>query len=117
MTNNSWSWTQGEVDVNNDYIRIIYGDISVVESDELVPAALISKEAAKTFIVEFIIPEGINNKIRKKILNEVTNEIEFYLILKDEDDPWEYAKYHCTTAANIYSNVHWGYFPKGYYEE
>ena len=26
-------------------------------------------------------------------------------------DPWSYAIYHCGTAANIYSPVHWSYFP------
>ena len=30
----------------------------------------------------------------------------------DEEDPWEYARYHCGTAANIYSTVHWSFVAK-----
>jgi len=43
-------------------------------------------------------------------VNEVTRELNFYLIEKGEDNPWAYAKYHCSTASNIYSSVHWGLY-------
>ena len=43
----------------------------------------------------------------------VTKELTFYLVEKGEKDPWRYAIYHCGTASNIYSQVHWGYFPIG----
>lgn len=41
----------------------------------------------------------------------MTKELNFYLVEKGEKDPWQYAIYHCGTASNIYSDVHWGYFP------
>ena len=28
-----------------------------------------------------------------------------------EVDPWAYLRHHCSTAANLYSLVHWKYFP------
>ncbi len=40
-------------------------------------------------------------------------ELNFYLVEKGEPDPWAYAKYHCTTASNLYSSVHWSYYPEG----
>jgi len=40
-------------------------------------------------------------------------ELDFYLVEKGGANPWAYAKYHCNTAANMYSSVHWSYFPSG----
>jgi hypothetical protein len=40
-------------------------------------------------------------------------ELDFYLVEKGEMNPWAYAQYHCSTAANMYSTVHWSYFPSG----
>jgi hypothetical protein len=40
-------------------------------------------------------------------------ELDFYLVEKLERDPWAYAVYHCGTGANMYSRVHWSYFPTG----
>ncbi len=39
--------------------------------------------------------------------------LDFYLVGLNKPDPWAYAIYHCNTAANMYSEVHWSYFPKG----
>jgi hypothetical protein len=44
---------------------------------------------------------------------DVHKELDFYLVEKNEPDPWAYAIYHCNTGANMYSTVHWSYFPKG----
>jgi hypothetical protein len=52
-----------------------------------------------------------------KMIDAVKKELDFYLIEWGERspfrDPWGYAIYHCVTSANIYSHVHWSYFPKG----
>jgi hypothetical protein len=47
------------------------------------------------------------------LIKKVKKEIWFYFIDKMEANPWHYAIYHCGTEANIYSNVHWGYFSAG----
>ena len=36
-------------------------------------------------------------------------ELRYYLLDKGEPDPWNYAQYHCITAANLYSAVHWSF--------
>jgi hypothetical protein len=41
------------------------------------------------------------------MVKEVKKELLYYLIELEEPDPWLYAKYHCTTALNWYSMVHW----------
>jgi hypothetical protein len=51
------------------------------------------------------------------MIRYVRREIDYYLVELREKDPWAYAIYHCSTAANVYSKVHWGYYPKGYKEE
>ncbi len=37
----------------------------------------------------------------------------FYFLELKEKDPWGYACYHCTGAANLYSDVHWHHYPNG----
>jgi hypothetical protein len=47
--------------------------------------------------------DGVN----KKRIKEAEKELNFYLIELKEPNPWKYAKYHCSTAANLYSVVWW----------
>jgi DNA invertase Pin-like site-specific DNA recombinase len=35
---------------------------------------------------------------------------QFYLIDKEEPNPWGYAQYYCGTGSNIYSPVRWAFF-------
>lgn len=37
-------------------------------------------------------------------------EIQFYLLELEKSDPWQYAQYHSSTAANTYSAIHWTFF-------
>ena len=39
----------------------------------------------------------------------VRRELDFYLVELGEKDPFAYARYHCGTAANLYSRVHWSF--------
>jgi hypothetical protein len=39
--------------------------------------------------------------------------LDFYLVERRERNPWAYAIYHCGTGSNMYSKVHWSYFPSG----
>ena len=41
------------------------------------------------------------------------SELRYGDAAKGEPNPWEYAIYHCNTSANVYSKVHWSYFPNG----
>ena len=76
-----------------------------------VPVARVAPdpEVASVFIVEFVDKtRGMTPAMRKA----VRNELKFYLVEKEEQDPWRYAKYHATTASNIYSSVTWSLRPE-----
>ena len=45
----------------------------------------------------------------KGIIADVRRQVQWLFVDKGEANPWGYAKYHCTTGANVYSNVHWGW--------
>ena len=47
----------------------------------------------------------------KEIIADVRRKVHWLFVEKGEANPWGYAKYHCTTAANAYSNVHGGWVP------
>ena len=54
----------------------------------------------------------------EQMINAARRELDFYLVEHPKEfpgtgDPWGYAIYHCNTAANMYSKVHWSYFPDG----
>ena len=107
----NWSWREGVVDVQEEYIELRYGDAAKSDHSQWVPIALIGKPAKNVFPVFWLITPG--DSFREGMINAVKKELDFYLAEKDEADPWAYAKYHCNTGANIYSSVHWSYFPKG----
>jgi hypothetical protein len=104
-----WEWKEGKVDRSSPHMKLFYGDWG----ESALPVALVAKPMGRWFAVEFQqIPEmdqGEAERIRRAVMKELT----FYLVEKGEKDPWQYAIYHCGTASNIYSDVHWGYFPGG----
>ena len=56
--------------------------------------------------------------VNPEMMSEAKRELDFYLVehpkeLPATGHPWEYGIYHCNTSANIYSSVHWSYFPNG----
>ncbi len=74
--------------------------------------ACVSAPEAHVFRAEFLI-EG-RTLPEAEMINAVEKELTFYLVGKGEADPWGYARYHCGTAANIYSTVHWSFFPRNF---
>ena len=102
-----WKWVEGIVDTNEDHIKIRYGD-------DPEPVALVATGPEKTFTVQFLIKQEHLSQDDQEILDHVRRDLDFLLVEIGEEDPWAYAIYHCTTASNIYSKVHWGYYPKGY---
>jgi hypothetical protein len=47
------------------------------------------------------------------LIARAREELDFYLVEKNEADPWAYAVYHCNTGTNLYSLIHWSYFSIG----
>ena len=106
MSRDYWQWYPGKVDLKNRYFELKYGN-------DPLTVARIGIGSDKNFIVEFLINLNDDVEIQKKIFNEVLWEIELYLINNSEPDPIEYMINHTKKCANMYSKVHWIYFPKG----
>jgi hypothetical protein len=107
MNNDLWNWLPGKVNLENRYFELKFG------SDPK-PVARIGVGENKNFVVEFLL--NINDDIEKlkEIFSEVLWEIELYLINNSEPDPIEYMINHTKKCANMYSKVHWRYYPKGF---
>jgi hypothetical protein len=107
-----WRWITGKVDTSKEHVKILYGDTNKSCWDDFITVALLSPPVNQTYTVEFLVaPEG---PYEVEMINAVKRELDFFLIEKGEENPWTYVEYHCGTAANLYSNVHWSFFPKGW---
>ena len=107
MEEPEWRWEEGSVDTAREHLKIVYGDVDTQESEEWILIALVSAPKDTTFTVQFL---GENSDAEsRKMMDAVRRQLDFYLVEKGEPDPWNYAKYHCGTAANLYSKVHWSY--------
>jgi hypothetical protein len=42
-----------------------------------------------------------------EMIAEAIKDVEFYLIELVGRNPWNYARYHCGRASNVYSRIHW----------
>ncbi len=106
-----WRWQDGAVDSNGQHIELRHGDAGKNTYENWVPIARIGKPKKKVFPVEWLISS--DSPEHESMISEARKELDFYLVDTGELDPWAYAKYHCNTRANIYSRVHWSYFPHG----
>lgn len=107
MDYNSWQWLIGKVDLENRYFELKYGN-------DPVPVARIGIGDEKYFIVEFLLNTNDDIEKLKEIFNEVLWEIELYLVNNIDPDPISYMINHTKKCANMYSKVHWRYYPKGF---
>ena len=106
-----WQWREGTVDGGEEHIEIRYGDAEKIPYTDWVPIARLGKPEQKTFPVQWLLaPESPKNQA---MIDEVRQDLDFFLVDKGEADPWWYARYRCRTGANMYSPVHWAHYPKG----
>ncbi len=101
----TWRWIEGCIDADADHIALTY-------RDDPKPLALVAPGPSQTFIVEFL-REPMDELARKQ-RDCARRELDFYLVELRKPDPWAYAVYHCGTAANAYSDVHWSFFPRSH---
>ena len=87
-----------------------YGSADHAGWDSWTRVALVGYKARHTFTVQFLLEA--NTPEHADMLRAVRRELDFYLVELAEHEPWGYAQYHCGTASNIYSDVHWSFFPK-----
>jgi len=104
-----WEWNEGKVDRAAPYLKLFYGDWG----PSALPVALVAEAEGKVFPVEFLQVSNLEQSEYKRIKEEVAKELTFYLVELGEENPWNYAIYHCGTAANVYGKVHWAYYPGG----
>ena len=112
ISTTKWSWAEGKVDTDEEHFELRYGSVEDGVWDAWTTAAYIAPAKKQTFYVKFVIEA--NNEENKTIIEAVKKQLSFYLTELNNPDPWDYAKYHCGTASDMYSMVHWSYFPKGW---
>ena len=100
-----WTWKEGIVSPEQPHIELRY---SKGEHDSVL-IALLSPPTKWVFTVQFLPTAASPGLDPAFIRNEVCKELDYFLIELGERDPWAYAKYHCGTASNLYSTVHWSF--------
>lgn len=106
MSHFKWEWIPGKIDLSKRYFELKYGNRPA-------PVARIGITDNQKFIVEFMIPPDIDRQLSEEMLKEIIYEIELYLINNSVTDPLTYMINHTYKCANLYSKVHWVYFPTG----
>ena len=111
-----WCWREGPVDRGQEHIELRYGDASKTGYEGWIPVALVGRPTRRVFPVQWI------TNVASQAVAEVRRELDFYLVehpasYPGTGHPWEYAVYHCGTAAKMYSSVHWSKFGSGQYGE
>lgn len=110
MAESTSRWSEGVVDRSHEHIVLLFGDPKTHNLEEWEPIALLSPPKGTVFHVQFLIDQ--QDPERRDQLAMVQRELDYYLMEREGWDPWQYAKYHCGTASNIDSLVHW-YFRSG----
>jgi hypothetical protein len=109
-----WRWEEGLVDEQKEHIELHYGRVEESPAENWVPIARIAKNKPRLFVVEWLVkPDSPSDK---SMIAAARRELDFFLVehdIKVMSDHWEYAIYHCGTSGNMYSSVHWSYFPTG----
>jgi hypothetical protein len=107
----------GIVNRDGEHIELLYGDSKKVDPKDFIHVALVAPGPGGDFIVQLTVsPEELDAEAIG-VIEETQKELNYFLIELGERDPWAYARYHCGTALNWYSEVHWDYYPKGWWRK
>lgn len=101
----------GIVNRDEEHILLVYDDVNEVNPEDFIPVALVAPGPGDGFTVKYII--AAHDSDARSMVKEVQEELEYHLIKLGEADPWAYAVYHCGTASNWYSRVHWCWLHAG----
>lgn len=107
MDERRWHWTQGRVDPAAEHMVLSYGEID--KGEPLLAVARVAPPLDHMFTVQFLLDALPCDDTLVRAIIAVCRSLDFYLTGKGERDPWAYAQYHCSSASNIYSEVHWGW--------
>jgi hypothetical protein len=94
MENENTCWEKGKINKEREYIELLWREDKTL-------ICLLQPSRNNYFIVEF------NDRLNSNYVNAAEEALDYYLIELNEPYPWKYAKYHCSTASNIYSKITW----------
>ncbi len=106
-----WRWEEGTVDEAGEHILLEYRDINTATAICWIKVARLSPPKGQVFTVEWLIKPDTTE--RAAALDAGRRSLDFYLVELQKQDAWKYAIYHTSTMSNVYSQVHWAYFPQG----
>jgi hypothetical protein len=98
---------EGRVDRKKEHFELFHESARDAGSKELIPVAILGPPKAGIVNIQFLIRSRKGSKAG--VIGDVLHEVRFYLIENGGRRPWAYARYHCGTAANLYSQVHWSF--------
>ena len=111
MVRERWSWRELPVKADEAHFQLRHSSHPEEPAAQWLLVALIGPPANRTFPVQWLLDAA--EPAYSKAVRAVRRELDFYLVDKGELDPWNYAKYHCGTMANVYSDVHWSFRNRG----
>ena len=97
---------EGSVSQNEEHIAISYGSVGTDETP-FPTVARVSASRDGVINLEFLIDDSTTRDA--EIIANVRRKVHWLFVEKGEAKPWAYARHYCTTAANIYSSVHWNW--------
>jgi hypothetical protein len=98
-------WHEGPVNVEREHIEIYWGPTAAEEEGLVLVARLGPTRRRRSFVVDVRADRDDPDLV--EAVDAVRRELDFYLLELEEQNPWAYACYHCSTAANLYGHVHW----------
>ena len=98
--------TEGPVSENEEHIVISYGKIDTDETP-FPTVARVSAPRDGVINLEFLIDDSTTHDA--EVMAAVRRQVHWLFLEKSEANPCAYAQYHCTTASNNYSRVHFGW--------
>jgi len=112
--NDKSSWYEATVNFDDEYFTLYHNDTS--ENSDNNKSSAVAKLGYWQWQEELFPVEFLTDN--QTLITKVAEQLDFYLNKlpherKDTSfaDTWHYAKYHCGTSANIYSDIQWAYFP------
>ena len=99
---------EGAVSPDDEHMALSYGSFDT-DKRPFPIVARVSPPRKGVITLELLVDDSTTRG--KAIIADVRREVHWLFVEKGEANPWVYAKYHCTTTANAYGNVHGGWVP------
>jgi hypothetical protein len=106
-----WRWIEGEVATAQAHFELWWPGGRAQTYREASAIARVGRAPGHpdVFVVQWLDAPRLAPHHLAEARADVRVQLQFYLVDKDEPDPWRYARHHCGTAANAYACVTWSY--------